>query len=93
MRKYLILLVALAALLGFGPAPAAAAPTFGGSLASQLKDNGAVQDARVFCYNSYTGRFLHWGPCYRRHYYRPYYRRYYYRPHYWHRRHYHRYYW
>jgi len=20
-------------------------------------------DARVFCYNTNTGRFLHWGPC------------------------------
>ncbi len=22
-----------------------------------------VQDARVYCYNRYTGRFLHWGSC------------------------------
>lgn len=32
-----------------------------------------VQKARIFCYNTYTGRFLHWGRCgyrysYRRHY-------------------------
>lgn len=27
-------------------------------------------DARVFCYNRHTGRFLHWGYCHRYHYYR-----------------------
>ena len=24
-------------------------------------------DARLFCYNRYTGRFLHWGACGRSH--------------------------
>lgn len=31
-----------------------------------------LQDSRVFCYNRYSGRFLHWGSCgYRRVWYRP----------------------
>ncbi|MBE7201349.1 MAG: hypothetical protein INR70_26595 [Parafilimonas terrae] len=33
-----------------------------------------IEKTRLFCYNRYTGRFLHWGSCgggYRRHYSRP----------------------
>ncbi|MCW2273462.1 hypothetical protein GJ654_05535 [Rhodoblastus acidophilus] len=79
--------------------PAKAAPVAGSILGKQTLAPDLTEKARVYCYNRYTGRFLHWGPCHRRHYrphhyyYRPYYRpyRHYYRPH---RHYYHRhYYW
>jgi len=70
------------------PESAQAAPVAASILAKQTAAPDLTEPARVYCYNRYTGRFLHWGPCYRRHYYRP---RYYYRPHRHWRRHY--YYW
>ncbi|MCW2285534.1 hypothetical protein M2323_003491 [Rhodoblastus acidophilus] len=61
------------------PDSAKAAPVAASSLGKQTLASDLIEQARVYCYNRYTGRFLHWGPCYRRHYYRP---RYYYRPYY-----------
>jgi hypothetical protein len=93
MRKYLLLLAALVALLGFGPAPVSAAPTLGANIGEQVRNSGLVQEARWFCYSRVTGRFLHWGRCGGRRWYRPrrriYRRYYYYRPRY----HYYRRYW
>ena len=60
------------------PKSAKAAPVAASSLASQTAAPDLTEKTRLYCYNRYSGRFLHWGPCYRRHYY-------YYRPHYyWH---------
>jgi hypothetical protein len=72
------------------PESAKAAPVAAFPLANQTAAPDLLEKTRLYCYNRYTGRFLHWGPCYRRHYYRPryYYRPHYYRRHYWHRRHY-----
>ncbi len=64
---------------------AQAAPIAASPLAHQTAAPDLTEQARLYCYDRYTGRFLHWGPCYRRHYV---YRRYYYRPHYYHRYHY-----
>jgi hypothetical protein len=61
---------------------AKAAPVAASSLANQTAAPSLTEKARLYCYNRYTGRFLHWGPC----------GGYYYRPHYWHR-HYWRHYW
>jgi hypothetical protein len=36
-----------------------------------------IQKARVYCYSTVTGAFLHWGSCGRHYYYRPIYRRHY----------------
>ena len=71
---------------------AKAAPVAAASLAHQTAAPDLTEKARLYCYNRYSGRFLHWGACgYRRHYY---YHRYYWRPHYYHRHYWHRrYYW
>jgi hypothetical protein len=85
MRKFLIALLAAATIGGLGMVRATAAPVNGAAMHDALKTDSMVQDARVYCYNRYSGRFLHWGPC--GGYWHPhYYHRYYY-----HRYHYHRY--
>jgi hypothetical protein len=91
MRKIFLALLIAGGMFSFGASPAAAAPANGSAIADALKSNSLIQDARLYCYNRYTGRFLHWGPCggYHRHYYHPYYRHYY---HPYHRHHY-RYWW
>ncbi len=97
----LIRLLSLAILLSFGllaglaTAPAQAAPLAASSLATQAAAPSMTEQARVYCYNRYTGRFLHWGACgYHRYYYhRYYYRRHYWHPHYYRRHYYRRYYW
>jgi hypothetical protein len=85
MRKILIALLAAFAIFGLASTSATAAPASGTTIHQALKTDSLVQQARVYCYNRYTGRFLHWGPC-GGYYYRPYYHRhYYYHPHYYHR--------
>jgi hypothetical protein len=85
----LAILLSFGALAGMTSGPAQAAPIAASSLASQAAAPSLTEKARVYCFNRYTGQFLHWGPCggYRRHYY--------YRPHYYYRRHFYRrhYYW
>lgn len=54
---------------------ASAAPVSPLGASNPLAENPLLQDVRIFCYNRYTGRFLHWGPCYRRRVYRRYYYR------------------
>jgi hypothetical protein len=65
---------------------AKAAPVAASLLANQTAAPDLTEKTRLYCYDRYTGRFLHWGPCggYRPYYYRPryYYRRHYYRRHY-----------
>ncbi|MBB4196247.1 hypothetical protein CCR94_12215 [Rhodoblastus sphagnicola] len=95
MRLIRFLLLAImfgVAVPALTPQSVQAAPVAALSLANQTAAPDLTEKTRLYCYNRYTGRFLHWGPCYRRHHY--YRRHYYYRPHYWHRRHWHRhYYW
>jgi hypothetical protein len=42
-----------------------ALPLSGAAVVEQADSSSQdmVQEARVFCYNRYTGRFLHWGSC------------------------------
>lgn len=65
MRRFLTVIAAAAALGGVMTGGASAAPAAGGGagLGSQLNENPLLQDVRVYCYNRYTGRFLHWGYC------------------------------
>jgi hypothetical protein len=42
------------------------APVSGAGIIGAREANSLVQDARVFCFNRRTGRFLHWGSCRRR---------------------------
>lgn len=60
------LLIALAAALGLGlfvPSSSMALPVNPGAIAGAAGDLSQVEKARLFCYNRYTGRFLHWGRC------------------------------
>ncbi|ACL57452.1 hypothetical protein [Methylobacterium nodulans] len=55
-----------AAVTGFvlcSPSSGWSAPVQGAAILGSLQENPLVQDARVFCYNRRTGRFLHWGYC------------------------------
>jgi hypothetical protein len=86
MRKLFLALFAAGGIATFNAPAAMAMPTVGDVLSSAVES--PVTEARVFCYNRYTGRFLHWGYC-GGGYYRPYWRRrYYYRRRYWRRRYY-----
>jgi len=73
MRKSLLTAIALAGMGFFAPGAASAAPAAAGGVLEALESSSLIQEARVFCYNRYTGRFLHWGRCARRvrHYSRP----------------------
>jgi hypothetical protein len=74
MRKTLLTLSFAAGLSLFAPIDAPAAPANGSAIPAAVATNPLVQQARVFCYNRYSGRFLHWGSCgrrYVRHYYHP----------------------
>jgi hypothetical protein len=85
MRKFFLALLIAGGIFSIDASPASAVPVNGSVIASALKSSSPIQDVRLYCYNRYTGRFVHWGPCggYR-HSYHPYYRHYYHRRH-WHR--------
>jgi len=68
MRKTFIALAAVACMGAFGPAGVSAAPIDSGAILHSLETTSPIQKARVFCYNRYSGRFLHWGSCGRRYY-------------------------
>jgi hypothetical protein len=63
MRKILIAILAAGGIVSFLPMAASAAPASGAIIAKALKTTAPVQDVRLYCYNRYTGQFLHWGPC------------------------------
>jgi len=63
MRKFLIALCAVGAMSGLGAVGAIAAPISGAGIHNALKTDSMVEKARLYCYNRYTGAFLHWGPC------------------------------
>ena len=81
MRKFFLALLIAGGIFSIDASPASAAPANGSVIARTLKSTSLVQDVRLYCYNRYTGRFLHWGSCggYRRYYYHPHYRHYYHR--------------
>jgi hypothetical protein len=82
----LTLMLSFGAIAVLSNGSAQAAPIAASSLGAQVAAPSLTEKTRLYCYNRYTGRFLHWGPCGG-------YRRYYYRPRYYYRRHYYRRYW
>ena len=66
-----ILIAAMAAGIGLVSASSAVAAPVSGAAAilGAVDEMSPVEQARLYCYNRYTGRFLHWGPC-RSYYYR-----------------------
>jgi len=64
MRKITLTLCILAGLGGVAPVQeASAAPAIGAPVVEMLKSTSMVEKARLFCYNPYSGTFLHWGAC------------------------------
>ena len=73
MRKLILILLTVSAVGWFDPPDVSAAPIAAyTSVDAAAKDLQPVEQARLFCYNRYNGRFLHWGSCYRRVYRRVY---------------------
>lgn len=70
MRRSLMMIAAAGLMLVSVSSGASALPTAGPGLGGLAEGNPLVEQARVFCYNRYTGRFLHWGHCRRRPVYR-----------------------
>jgi hypothetical protein len=92
----LAILLGVAALTSGTSGPAQSAPIAASRIEAKVAASSPIEKVRLYCFNRYTGQFLHWGPCggYRRVYYRPVYH--YYRPvyrrHYYHRPRWHHYY-
>jgi hypothetical protein len=64
MRKWVLGVCAAAALAAGATADEAeAAPANGLPIFQSQQVASPIQEARVFCYNRYTGRFLYWGYC------------------------------
>jgi hypothetical protein len=58
----LLLALATVATIGIIGAPESQALPLGGlNNAADAVSSG--ENVRLYCYNRYTGRFLHWGPC------------------------------
>ena len=62
-RKALAVGLAVAGIYISIPNTSLAVPASGAAIIDLLRDQPLVQDARVFCYNRRTGRFMHWGRC------------------------------
>ena len=45
------------------PGAALAMPFDAGPLVRAAERDNPVEQARIFCFNRFTGGFLHWGPC------------------------------
>ena len=62
-----IRLLTLAVILGFAAlaasatSPAQSAPIAASSLAAQVAVTSPIEKTRLYCFNRYTGQFLHWG--------------------------------
>jgi hypothetical protein len=63
MSKFLCCLICVAAFVLGDASPGFALPMAGMAIDPSLKTELPIQDARIFCYNRYSGRFLHWGSC------------------------------
>jgi hypothetical protein len=63
MRKLLILFLAAAGFWSLGAIGAIGAPVIGAGVPRQSPADNLIQDARLYCYDTHTGRFIHWGAC------------------------------
>jgi hypothetical protein len=55
--------LAITAVTLVGPDPSRAVPANGSLIATGVADISNVEQVRVFCYNTNTGAFNHWGRC------------------------------
>ncbi len=73
MRKFLLALITVATVYSMG-IESAMAGVMSGAAASSISGTGtSIHQARLFCANRYTGRFLYWGRCRTRRVYHHYY--------------------
>ena len=63
MRPLSIFVACSIAIAFSSTTPASAGPLMGADSLAQETTPELVQEARIFCYNTYSGRFLHWGSC------------------------------
>ena len=63
MRKFLVSATAAAGIYVSITSGSLGAPVIGAGIVGAHEANPLVQEARVFCYNRRTGRFMHWGRC------------------------------
>lgn len=67
MRKIAVPLL-IAAALALSPSAGQSAPVDASAIKAAADAASPVEQARVYCYNRFSGRFLHWGSCGGRHY-------------------------
>ena len=63
MRQQILGLACIATIVMGSTSPSLALPFNGASLSPQQNVSSRLQDVRMFCYNRWNGRFLHWGSC------------------------------
>ena len=63
MRNSCLIVAALIATASLDASPGVARPLVGAGELAKTDSPSLVQDARIFCYNTRNGRFLHWGSC------------------------------
>lgn len=63
LKKFLNAAVAASMMCVFAVSEVEALPMVNAGSPEVAEANPLVQEARVYCYNRYTGRFLHWGSC------------------------------
>jgi hypothetical protein len=63
MRKGIMALLVASGVSLAGVSGAAAMPVGAAVLDKALAEQSPITKARVYCYNTDTGQFLHWGPC------------------------------
>jgi hypothetical protein len=74
MFKSITTFATAGAMLIIGASASWAGPISAAPLLDLQKSASPIEQTRLFCYNRYTGRFLHWGSCgggYRPRYSRP----------------------
>lgn len=63
MRGVVVTLIAASALSLCVVQPTYALPAAAPGVSTQSDAKSDIQDTRTYCYNRYSGQFLHWGSC------------------------------
>jgi hypothetical protein len=63
MRIFLITMLAAGGIGVVSASSTMGAPANGSAIVGAVEETSPVQDVRLFCYNRYSGRFMHWGAC------------------------------
>lgn len=63
MRRSLFTMACALSIAAAGTSATLAGPLTGAGIPSLQTGTSNIQEARIFCYNKASGRFLHWGYC------------------------------